>query len=506
MANNFLNGIQIKAPGVYTFVTQSQTRPVDPQAFRTLYLLGSSSLGNEYRNTPKLVTSATDFTNTFGTSPSLKSVRLFFRNSENYGNLYFVKVAVSAPATITLVETAGAVTPGAYPVTINGITLTLTVPASTTAAEAAADFVDLINASVLGQELNADSDQAVVTVSTINPTQSLTITENNAVMTTALTSPTVPTTSDYVYAIENSFDELMEAGFLAAPEAFESLNKASRLTVATAMENFAKNNRIQWMALLDTGAVSEISTVHRAIAEAESYTSDGHSAIYYPYLKDLEGSFVPPSTAIAAIYILRSIREGLAEPPAGVNYPIKGVTDLHYPVSHPELEVADPASLNCILNRPNYGIVIWAAKTLAPPDSLNQFVNTQIIMNIVVNTLNRSFDSQLFRSIGGVGDVFSDIQRQAISLLQQLWRDRLLYGATANDAYAILADAALQPPVALQNGRVSIFGWVVPATLTKQIFFNIRQTEIGGITAAVTTDTQDITATIEAGTAEQPEE
>lgn len=80
----------LNRPGVFIQESQGGYRNLTIANFQAVYMFGTSASGTT--NEPTLVTSVSDFTNQFGTSPSTKAVKLFFRNNSQ-GILYFVKVA-----------------------------------------------------------------------------------------------------------------------------------------------------------------------------------------------------------------------------------------------------------------------------------------------------------------------------------------------------------------------------------------------------------------------------
>jgi len=497
---NFLNGVNIGTPGAYAFYTATQSRPVDILPFRTCYLIGYSSTGvTATKNTPTRISTLTDFINVFGASASTNNVRLFFDNSESYGNLYFVNVAVPIQYDIDILNT----TAGSYIITINGVTKTLVVTGTPTIQEIGQDLIDLIdNDAVLNKEVTAfvdPDDNTIIILKAKNPLQSLTVTEDNALMAATLSTPAFPQYTDYVYTIQNAFDPTLEAGFVCAPEAFLTFPKSERLSIQVALENLASGSRYQWVALIDPGTPSEITNTDRAIAEAATYTSaQGHSCYYYPYVINLTDVAIPPSTGIAGLALLRYVRDGFEEPPAGALYPLKGVKDVVYKTSWSEQNVANPAGVNIILNKPTYGIVVWGARTLSS-DPLLVFLNTRVILNIIINSLYRGFDLEIFSAIGGTGAVLNNIQRKAINLLNTFWQSGLLYGASPQEAYSVLGDTSVQVPALLQQGIANLFIWVVPATLLERLIINIKQTAIGDLQITVASDTTALQSSVSSG-------
>ncbi len=87
-----LNANVLTAPGGYVGVTQGGFLPISAATFNATYMIVSSSIGADKVRIPTQVTSDVDFTNLFGTSPSLNAVKLHFANLPN-AILYVVKLA-----------------------------------------------------------------------------------------------------------------------------------------------------------------------------------------------------------------------------------------------------------------------------------------------------------------------------------------------------------------------------------------------------------------------------
>ncbi|AND75584.1 tail sheath protein [Nostoc phage A1] len=496
---NFLNGVNIGTPGAYAFYQTTQSRPINVEPFRTCYMVGFASNGVN-KNVPTRISNLTDFTNVYGTSASTNSVDLFFKNSQGFGNLYFVNVAI--PTRYQIVVTAA--TAGSYSVTVNGVTKAITVVGGATTTTIAADVISAINNdTVLNKEVLATvgGTSSTVVITSKKPTNTTTAAVTGVIFTLTTTTGTSPSVADYVYTINNTFDPALEAGFVIAPEAFSTFTKSDRLSIQVALENLCSAYRYQWAALIDSGAMSEISNTDRAIAEAATYNSvQGHCSYYYPYLINLDDQQVPPSAAVAGMALYRFVIDGFAEPPAGVNFPLKGVKNVAYKVTWEEQNVANPEGVNCILNKENYGIVVWGARTLSADPNI-VFISTRIILNIVINTLNRGYDFDIFNSVGGTATVLDNIQRKTNTLLTTLYQAGLFYGQTTSEAFSVLGDASVQVPSLLQQGLVNMFIWVVPSTIIERLIINIKQTAIGDLEATVALDTAALQSSVEEGTA-----
>jgi hypothetical protein len=487
-----LSGLTVKAPGTYTFPTTSGVRPASVIPFTSCYMLGFASGDDAPKNVPTRVVSDADFTNIFGESDSLKEVKLFFRNSSGYGNLFFVNTAI-APRYLVTISTVAA---GAYTITINGVDFTKTATGSETATALCNDLILLINAhSIIGKEVSATigTTPGTFLIKSRIPTTDLLVTESNANITIAETSPTTPDVNDYVYAVLNAFDPILQPGFLVAPDPLMKLtNQSNRISLVNAIEILCSDNRFQWMGLVDCG--TDITTVPRAIAEAKLYTSvRGHLAYYFPHGVDLADDDVALTPAVAGLAIKRYIEQGFAEPPAGAEYPIKGVKSLKFNGNWNDSNTANGENVNLILNQPNRGIVVWGARTRSA-DPLFLFVSTRVILNITLATLNRSFDFEIFSAVGGQANILFDIQRKANAVLDTLWRAGLYYGASPSQAYAFVSDATVQLPSLLEQGIVNAFCWVVPATIVERLIITVSRTAIGELEFAVQSDLSAILA------------
>jgi phage tail sheath protein FI len=387
------------------------------------------------------------------------------------------------------VTIAGTSTTGVYGLTISGTviaTASLSTPTATAAASALATAIQA-NATV----------NALVDVSTNAGVITITPRTGTLVSATALTAPTPATMAltstvttpatynKYVYGIQNSFDpDLHQQGFMIAPEAFSTLTTQShRTSVATAMENQCSTENYYWMALVDAGPVTTITSVTMAQQEGRLYTTArGHLAYYYPYLKDLEANSVPPSPAVAAIALRRYREQGFNQPPAGAQYPVRGVTDVVVRLKQVQQAVVNPFGINLVRYFPNQGTIVYGARTRSS-SAYYRFVNTRIILNVLVGTLETVFSQLVFSAVDGQGVLFSRIKATADQVCYQLWDGGALYGATPGAAFACFCNANNNPAIDLEQGIVRVDVYVVPAPTMERLLISVYRTPIGQIQA-----------------------
>lgn len=483
-----LNTNSILAPGTVVSENVAGFIPVELASFATTYMLGVGTTGP--KNTPTQVISVEDFTNQFGSSSSLTSVKLYFANNPN-GVLYFVNCLSPQIFEVTI----GTVAAGTWGLTINGTAISVNyVDASPTDPELVTVLMAAIatNSTVnqLVEVLDGSIGDAKFRIRGLSPTTTVTITLPTAPVGSTLTVSadlaTGNTALDALYAIEKAFDEEMAQGFLIAPEFFAVLTSQSdRTSLAVAMENLAGKEGYDWMALVDCGPTASIASAAAFVTEGQLYTTArGHLAYFAPFVVDLEDNEVPPSAAIAGLAIRRYRSEGFQEPPAGARFPILGVKNVKVKLTKAHQEVANPLGINYIRNLPNKGVVAWGSRTRSS-SPYYRFVNTRIILNVLSGTLKNAFDTLIFTAVDGRGVLFTRIKETIEQICYRLWIGNALYGANPRDAYAVVCGAENNPALDLEAGVVRADVYVAPVPTMERLLISLIRTPIGQVQTVV---------------------
>lgn len=463
------------SPGVRISETTQGYRSLDVASHQAVYMIGSGASGSFL--TPTQVLNLTDFTNQFGVSPSTDEVKLFFRNDKR-GILYFVRTPIAQRNEITI-STAAA---GAYTVTINGVAVTFTAPASPTLQSCADGLLAAINANATVSSAvvaSVGSSTSKIYVRSRVPSVSFTIVATTANLTQAVATPTTPQAYDYVYAIENAFDseDGWDQGFILAPEAFQTLTTQSdRLSVGNALGNLASDDAFDWVALVDVGSGL---TPDQAKAEALLYTSpQGHVSVYYPYVIDLENTTIPPSAGVAGLATRRFKEEGFQQPPAGAKYPLLGIKDVVTKINTQVQDTLNPSGLNVIRSLRGKGICVWGMRTRST-NEFYTFLHTRVIMNVLNGTLRKGFDNELFSIVDGQGVFLNAISQTASSVCSRLWRGKALFGASEVEAFEVKCDFENNTAAELERGNVILEVYAVPAPAMEKLLINTIRVSIG---------------------------
>ena len=310
---------------------------------------------------------------------------------------------------------------------------------------------------------------------------------------------------DFVYGIEKGMSgDYYAPGFLLAPEAYATLSYSADSDLASRSE--AANERLkitqtlvsaaegrfgvtegvsgtQHMAIIDCGG--DIENVAQAQDELNLIKQVvgvpyGHAAYFAPYVKNLSDRFVPPSSFVTGIACSRFVNEGFQQPPAGSRYPLRGVVGLKFNITAQQQEVTYALGLNPIRSLPNRGIVVHGSRTLSS-SPLFRFVNTRVILNVLIDVMNRSFDDILFESIDSGNTIFSRVKSIATQVLNQFYRQGALFGNRPEQAYLVVCGAANNSSALLEQGTVRMDAYVATSPTLERLAITIVRTPVGQV-------------------------
>jgi hypothetical protein len=244
------------------------------------------------------------------------------------------------------------------------------------------------------------------------------------------------------------------------------------------------NEGVPACVLLATG----IDDAQKLLDDSQQYfNARGFIAYYGPYLKNASGAWIPPSPYVTGVAIRRYRSEGFQYPPAGVKFPLNGVSEAQIAINSTQQDILNPKGCNVCRTLPGYGstVFIWGGRTRINQDDaeqrLFQFVNTRVIMNVVYGSLRRAFDSQIFNVIDGFGLVYNKIISIGNSVLNELYVRGALFGRRPGDAFQVICDERIQTPASLENGLVYAKVFVVPVPTLERIQVDLIRVAIGNM-------------------------
>ena len=468
-------------PGAFVTEASLGSIPAVLNTHDTVYVLGSSVQVGAPVNIPTYISNQTDFTNVFGASPSAAAIDLFFNQRSGYG-LFFVNVGMRVDQTLTVTVFAlGTV----LTATIDGYAINYTCVTGDTATTARDALGNLINTQL-------PNTASYYPDGTLRYTSGLVVTASANITLGSATTITTVKAKDVADSLKIAFQPEMRQGYLCAPEFFQSFTALSDRTFLQAqMEALVSNPSYYWVSVVDCGATTATQTtgggaINAAIAERNTFISPrGNSWYYFPYLKNITGTLIPSSLAVIGVALRRARSEGFAQPPAGVTYPIYGVSDVSFKVTSTIQSQMNPVGINCIRNLPaGRGIVVYGARTLST-SSFYRFGSVRIILNVLAGSLKIAFDSLIFSLVDGQGALFSRVKQTAAAYCERLRLGGALYGASPADAYLCIADLTNNTMDGLESGQVNLDVIVRPSPTMEVLNITLSRASLGTVLAEI---------------------
>jgi hypothetical protein len=200
------------------------------------------------------------------------------------------------------------------------------------------------------------------------------------------------------------------------------------------------------------------------------------AALYYPWLiahdPDVSGPYtprlMPPSGHMAGIYAATDLAQGVYRAPA--NRAVAFVDDLTLSIDDRAQGALNPIGINAIRAFPGRGIRPFGARTLVGTLG-SRFVNERRFLNMLIETLHDGLQWAVFEPINP--DLQSDLRLWILTLLDSLWRQGALVGASPDEAYRVICDDTTTPPEARAEGRLIAEVAVAPTTPYEFILLNL---------------------------------
>jgi phage tail sheath protein FI len=251
---------------------------------------------------------------------------------------------------------------------------------------------------------------------------------------------------------------------LAALDAIPSLNIVAMPDLATltglahshavaSIASYCANRRA--FCIIDPPADwNDVDTVTEQIGELTSVRENG--AIYWPLLLDGTPAPMPPSGAVAAVYVTCDESRGVWSPPAGVNAPLAAVKPA-VTISDAQNGTLNSIAVNAIRALPVYGTVLWGARTLAGADVLGsqyRYISVRRLALFIESSITDGLQWTVFEP----NDLrlWSTVSACVSDFLTGLWRAGALIGNTPDSAFYVRCDSTTMTPDDIANGQIYV--------------------------------------------------
>lgn len=205
-------------------------------------------------------------------------------------------------------------------------------------------------------------------------------------------------------------------------------------------------------------------------------SNNGYGALYFPWIQISSpfGSgqiFVPPSGHLAGVY---NVNDNIGVYQAPANETIVSALGLEANLSDDMQGPLNTLGINVIRSFPNNGILIWGARTIAPPDAVPwRFINVRRLVTYIEKSIQEGTQFAVFQPSNVT--LWQQIKLLVTDFLNTQWEIGALFGDTAAQAFRVQVDETLNPPSIRAQGILVVQVTLVPTTPAEFIVFQVIQ-------------------------------
>lgn len=196
------------------------------------------------------------------------------------------------------------------------------------------------------------------------------------------------------------------------------------------------------IALIAASAIDEPAMPGFDLALGVARTHNALVATLPPYKALMDAikadlNLVPPSGGIAGVYARTDAAAGVHKAPA--NTGINSVVVTAVNIGQAELEElhapANGMAVNAIRYLPNYGALIWGARTLDANSADWRYVNVRRTMIFLEQTIKQAMQTYVFQQ--NVASTWETIKSVIVDFLRDQWERGVLMGSRPEDAFQV---------------------------------------------------------------------
>lgn len=193
----------------------------------------------------------------------------------------------------------------------------------------------------------------------------------------------------------------------------------------------------------------------KTFVETTAAYNSSYGAVYWPHIRIFDPRSnglltIPPTGAVAGVFARTDSTRGVAKSPAGIiDGRLLGVLDLETPNGQGLRDLIYPARINPIKKDPGTGVVVWGARTLSANTEL-RYVSNRRYLTYLAMILEKGLQWAVHEN--NESSTYVSMRRNIGSLLLEQWRQGLLRGRTAQEAFYVICDETTNPPSQIEQG------------------------------------------------------
>jgi phage tail sheath protein FI len=221
------------------------------------------------------------------------------------------------------------------------------------------------------------------------------------------------------------------------------------------------------------------AAVDAVVSQGDDMTN---AALYFPRIRAADPlrenrlATFAPSGAIAGVYARTDAQRGIWKAPAGLDASLTGVAALTAVLTDGENGRLNPRGINSLRAFPQYGRVVWGARTLRGADMLAsewKYVPVRRTALYIEESLFRGTKWVVFEP--NDEPLWAQIRLNVGAFMQDLFRQGAFQGRSAREAYFVKCDGETTTQSDINQGVVNVHVGFAPLKPAEFVVIHIQQ-------------------------------
>ncbi len=207
-----------------------------------------------------------------------------------------------------------------------------------------------------------------------------------------------------------------------------------------------------------------------------------NAAIYFPRIRVADPqrenrlSTFAPGGAVAGVYARTDATRGVWKAPAGLDASVVGAAALTATLTDRENGLLNPRGINCLRSFPEFGRVVWGARTLRGSDQLAsewKYIPVRRMALFIEESLYRGTQWVVFEPNGE--PLWAQIRLNIGAFMHGLFTRGAFQGTTPREAYLVKCDRETTTQADIDRGIVNIVVGFAPLKPAEFVVIKIQQ-------------------------------
>jgi phage tail sheath protein FI len=226
-------------------------------------------------------------------------------------------------------------------------------------------------------------------------------------------------------------------------------------------------------AILDAFPLGDSKDIERTIQHWRALRPT-EGALYFPWIQDRTGAWLPPCGHVAGIYARTDAQMGVHKAPA--NAIVEGAMDLEVQLTDEAQSRLNEVGVNCLRSFPGRGIRVWGARTLSRQPNW-RYVNVRRLFLTLVRWIEHNMHDLVFEPSGP--PLWDRVRDRLGSYCSTLFQRGALKGLRPAEAFFVKCDAETNPLEVRAAGQLICDVGLAPIMPAEFVVVRITQSAAG---------------------------